>query len=403
MESKTILGDSTSKEDHRIRIINCIRKFGPVSRTEIYEMTKISKPTITRVIDDYIEKGVIRETGVLTANSKRKPIGIELNPDAYYCIGVNISKNVLRAILTDFTMNIVAKKQVSIKTMDGQDSFLSILSDSIEYLINKSEVDQRKLLGIGIGVPGIVDNENGVIIDFASIHSMVNVKLKEFLENRFRLSVFVDNDANTQALGEYWYGYSVGCKNSIFVSCREGIGSGIITDGVILRGKSNVTGEFGHMIVNALGRKCNCGRYGCIEAYCSTESIENITREYLRRGRKSSLCETANEKADDISYKKICRHASEGDRLCLERLQEAANILSIGLANLIDIINPEIIILSGDLFDGNDIFYNMVAEYTLEKLFSSYSQDVTFKKREINDTLYEVGAAAMVYKNYFLD
>lgn len=138
-----------------------------------------------------------------------------------------------------------------------------------------------------------------------------------------------------------------------------------------------------------------------IEAYCSTEAIENITREYVRRGRKSSLLEDSNESIDKISYKKICQYASKGDTLCIERLQEAANILSIGLANLIDIINPEIMILSGDLFDGSDVFYKMVIEFTQVKLFSSYSQDVVFTRREINDTLYEIGAATLVYKNYF--
>ncbi len=403
METKNILGSAGSKEDHKINIINCIRKFGPISRTEIGKRTKISKPTITRVIDDYMQMGIIKETGTLTSSSKRKPIGIELNPEAFYCIGINISKNVLRAIIADFTMNIVTKQQISIKMMYDQDVFLSTVCNSIEQLIRKSGVEKSKLLGIGIGVPGIVDNKSGIIIDFASIHNMMNIKLREFLESRFKLPVFVDNDANTQALGEYWYGYSINCRNSIFVSCREGIGSGIIADGAILRGKNNVTGEFGHMIVNAFGRKCNCGRYGCIEAYCSTESIESITKEYLMRGRKSSLLEDTNGSTDDIDYHKICIHASEGDGLCRERLQEAANILSIGLANLIDIINPEIIILSGDLFEGNDIFYNMVIEYSREKLFSSYSQDVIFKKREINDILYEIGAAAMVYKDYFLD
>lgn len=354
-------------------------------------------------MDDFIQDGLVKETGVLEASSKRKPVGIELNPDAHYCIGINISKNTLRAIIADFTMNVIYKKQIDIKRIEDAGLLLSTIYIAIRGLIDDSGIDEKRILGLGIGITGIVDHNNGIVIDFASVHHMVNIPLKNYLESKFDFMVFVDNDANTQALGEYWYGYAIGYENNIFVNCREGIGSGIISEGKILRGKSNVTGEFGHMIVNMFGRQCNCGRYGCIEAYCSTEAIENIVKVYVRRGRFSGIIDKVKGDIEGINYEIIAQCAYEGDKLCLECLQEAANILSIGLVNLIDIINPEIVILSGDLFEVNEIFFEMVEEYTREKLFNSFTQDVIFMRREINDNLYEIGAAAMVYKNFFRD
>ncbi len=403
MDKSNYTGNTKIKEEHKIKTINCIRKYGPVSRTDIGMKTNISKPTITRIVDDFIKDGLVKETGTLEASSKRKPVGIELNPEAYYCIGINISKNTLRAIIADFAMNVILKNQTDIKKINDADMLLHAIHTSICNLIEGNRIDTKRILGIGIGITGIVDHNNGVVVDFASSHQLVDIPLKEYLESKLGFRVFVDNDANAQALGEYWYGHAVGYENSISVNCREGIGSGIISGGRILRGKNNVTGEFGHMIINMFGRQCNCGRYGCIEAYCSTEAIENIAKVYLRRGRQSLLSDLVKGDVDRINYEAIVRCAGKGDKLCLECLQEAANILSMGLVNLIDILNPEIVILSGDLFENDETFFEMLKEYTREKLFNSFSQDVLFVKREINDNLYEIGAAALVYKDFFRD
>lgn len=391
------------KEEYNSSILSNIRKYGPISRTELYRMTRFSKSTITRIVEDLIEKRLVKETGILEADSKRKPVGLELNPDIYYCIGINISKNTLRAILADFTMNIIHKKQIDIKKIDNAVFLLELIHTTICDMLKDSGIDEQKILGAGIGIPGIVDHKNGIVVDFASTHKLSDIHVKKYLESKFKFKVFADNDVNTQVLGEYWYGYATNHENSIFVNCREGIGAGIISEGKIIRGKNNVTGEFGHMIINTYGRQCTCGRYGCLEAYSSTEAIENSVKAFVKRGRASMVTAAVNSDIDKINYRTICQSAYEGDKLCLECLKDASNMLSIGLINLIDVLNPEIVILSGDLFDMNDIFFEMVKEFTREKLFNTFSQDVIFMKREINDNLYEIGAAALVYKDFFND
>jgi predicted NBD/HSP70 family sugar kinase len=392
--------DDLMKDDRKIRVINCIRKHGPISRTDICNITMISKPSISRIMDEFIKSGLVIETGIMEADSKRKPVGLELNGDKYYCIGINVSKNTMRTVLTNFKMEIIYKSLLDIKKINNSEFLLKTINQSIRDLINQSGISESRILGAGIGIPGIVDNKNGVIVDFASESNIKNVKLRQHLESLYDFKIFVDNDANTQVLGEYWYGYSVGYENSIFVSCREGIGSGIISGGNVLRGKNNMTGEFGHMIVNPFGRQCSCGRYGCIEAYSSTEAIENIVKGYIKSG-KLSLVSKCVENINDLNYKMISQCAFDGDKLCLKCLQDSANILSLGIVNLIEVLNPEIVILSGELFDINDTFYEMVVEYTRENLFNSFSQDVVFVKRSISDSLYEIGAAAMVYKDFF--
>ena len=400
---KKATGNTKIREEHKREILNYIRRFGPVSRTDIFEKTNISKPTVTRVIEALMAEGMIREMGTAESSVGRRPVNIEINPAACFCVGVNISRNTLSASMVDLGMNVVNKKSLSIKGISDAIIFRDMVADTIRELIEDSKVDTGKIIGIGIGAPGIVDYKNGIIMDFATAHRLVNIHLKDFLEEKLGLKVLVDNNANTRALGEYGYGYGSGYKDIIFVICSEGIGSGIITGGNMLRGKSNVTSGLGHMTVNSGGRKCMCGGYGCIESYCSTEAIEDMAKEALRRGRKSALVEKCGPDLDALDYKMICQCAKEGDSLSLQLLEEASCVLGKGIANLVGIFNPEIIILSGTLFDASDYFYNNVIDVVKQGIFSPLSQDVIFKKRKVKDSLYEVGAATMIFKEIFRD
>ncbi len=406
MNKMISVGNSKIREDHKIQILNYIRINKAVSRTDIYKNTNISKPTITRVIEQLEQEGLVIESGIAVSESEigRKPIYLQINSSAYYCIGINISKKAIRASIIDLSMNIIVKKTTSIKHINEADDFKNIVLNCIdELLLEVEEIDKSKILGVGIGVPGSVDYDKGIIIEFASKPNIVDVNLKEYIEEKLKFHVLIDNNAKTRALGEYWYGYGSGYNNILFVVCSEGIGSGIIADGNILRGKNNETGEFGHMSVSIDGKKCSCGRYGCVEAYCALESVENAVKAALKKGRKSIIIELAEGDIEAIDYKLICEAANQNDLLCKEQLEEVACILSTGIANTIRIINPEIVILSGELFDESEHFYEVVKEYTKNRLVGNSYQDVVFMNRRVKDSLHEIGAATLVYKEFFHD
>lgn len=406
MNNGKSIGNSKIREEHKIKVLNYIRINKAVSRTDIYKNTNISKPTVTRVIEQLLNEGLVVENGTAAGESDlgRRPIYLEINPSAHYCIGINISKKTIEASIIDLSMKVIVKKNTSIKDINNVDDFYNIVLRCVnELLAEVISIDKSKILGIGIGVPGSVDYDKGIIIKFASKPNIVNASLKSFIEEKLNLHVLIDNNAKTRALGEYWYGYAIGYKNVIFVVCSEGIGSGIIADGNILRGKNNETGEFGHMTINVNGRKCSCGKYGCVESYCTLEAIESITKEALKHGRKSELLELTKGDIDAIDYKLICEGARKNDMLCKGILEEAACFLSIGIANTIRIINPEIVILSGELFDESENFYDLVKEYTRERLSNNSTQDIMFVNRKVKDSLYEVGAATLVYKEFFQD
>lgn len=405
MDGSNIKGNSKTRHDNKLKILNFIRLNSPVSRTDIYERTEISKPTVTRIIEDLIKKGLITEIGTAESNAGRKPVNLVLVEDAFYCIGVNISRHTLSASLVNLGMKIVKTNTLSIKNIKDTNSFLNIVYNTIRELIDSSKIPHSKILGLGIGVPGVVDFQKGIIKHLSISHTLQEVPLGSYLENLLELKVLVDNNANTRALGEYWYGLGTGYKNIVYLACNEGIGSGIIVEGNILRGKNNITSGLGHMIVKIDGAKCNCGGSGCIEAYSSIEAIESAAKEAVLRGSNSLLLPKIGsvENIDKIDFSLIAKCADNGDDLCTKILWEAASVLGAGVANLIGIFNPEIIIFSGSVFDKSSYFYDLVKQSTRQKLFNPLAQDILFTQRKTGDILYGIGAATMIFKEFFGD
>jgi predicted NBD/HSP70 family sugar kinase len=405
MNANNIKGNSKTRHDNELKTLNFIRLNSPVSRTDIYEKTDISKPTVTRIIEDLIQRGLIKEIGTAESNAGRKPVNLILVEDAYFCIGVNISRHALSASLVNLSMKIVKTNTLSIKDIKDTNSFLNIVYKTIKDLIDSSKVPHDKILGLGIGAPGVVDFQKGIIKHLSIAHTLQEVPLGPYLENLLQLKVIIDNNANTRAFGEYWYGLGAGYKNIIYVTCNEGVGSGIVVDGNILRGKNNITSGLGHMIVKLDGKKCSCGGSGCIEAYSSIEAIESAAKDSILGGSNSLLLSKigSKENIDKIDFSLIAQCADNGDSLCTKILCEAAAVLGGGVANLIGIFNPELIIFSGIAFDKSSYFYELVKQNTRQKLFNPLAQDILFTLRKTGDILYEIGAATMIFKDFFCD
>lgn len=395
MISEEVSGNSVIKELHTREVLSCIRHHEPISRTDVSKFTGISKSTVSRLIEDLLQLGLVMETGSLEATSKRKPQGICINPDAYYCIGINLTRHAMRIVITTLTMQALYQVKYSICDHNTPDAFIHSISLALSQAIDDSGIDKEKILGVGVGVPGIVDYQNGVIINFASASKLRQIPLKVELEARFPYTFYIDNESNSRALAEQQLGYAVGYSNSIFLSCWDGLGSGIVSNGVIMRGAGNITGEIGHMVINPSGKRCFCGKNGCLEAYCTAETLVEAVDYSLAHGRSSSLSR------ENLTSRSILEAFEQGDPLCCEHVYQMANLLGLGISNLIQIVNPEIIILAGNMFDESEKFFQAVEDSTAERLFDFAAQNVIFRRRNSNDNVYRIGAAALVHQAFF--
>lgn len=396
--------NNKSIDGNRKVLLNYIRENEPVSRTDVWNNTALSKPTVTRIVDELIKSDILLETGEAGTDNTtvgRKPILLKVNPKAFYCIGLDITRTLIKGSILDINRNIIARKEESVRYIKEEKEFLDNVKTVIEKLISQSGLDEDKILGIGIGVPCTVDYKTGILMDYNINKEPRQINLKEYLEEIFKLPVFIDNNANISVLGEYWYGYGKGYRNIIYIMCNQGVGSGIIVEGNILRGKNSVAGEIGHQKIEQDGRLCTCGKKGCLEAYCGTEAIETEVKDELTRGSKSIITDYIGEDYDQITFELINKCASNNDKLCSNVLDKAEKTLGLGVSNIINILNPDMVILSGEFFRYRDNITDRIELYAKDQLFNLVGEDTLFVHTQDADIVNGVSAGTLVYKDIF--
>lgn len=372
-----------SRDLNRIHVFNYIWENRDASRIDISRGTGLSKPTVSRIIKEFIDSGIVEEVGTGDAENGRKPIQLRLKNDAFYAIGVSVTKQYLRIRIIDLHDDIVYRDKIDMSAVKEREQFLATVSACIASALDKNQ--DKRLIGIGIGVPGIVDYERGVVIDLA-YHDIQHIGIKDRLERQFEIPVFVDNNANTRALAEYWLGYGIEYENVLAAICSRGIGAGIITGGAVLRGQCNITGEFGHMVVDILGRECTCGKRGCIESCSTTWAVERAAAEAL---------------GESHGFEQICRMAREGDEVCAGILDHACRCLAVGLSNMMEIVNPGVVVLSGDFFAGDETLFDKVAAYTAQNTYGGQYYQSPYRLRMESHDMNCIGSALLVYQELF--
>lgn len=399
--SKSKTDTTLLKEINKNKVFNCVREHGPLPRVEICDLTGISKPTVTRLIDQMIKEGLLRETGSVESERGRHPINIDLVADAKYCIGLNLSKNTLGAAVVDMKMNIIDKIMCDIKGIRTPKGLTETIIDKINELLDKTKIPRTKIIGIGAGLPGLIDNEKGVIKNYALENYLRDIPLVEIIEKEFGFHTEIDNNCNTRMLGEYFYGYAKGYSNSMFVINSEGVGCSVIHDGTLNRKLNFVASGLGHITVAPNGRKCSCGGIGCVETFCSSEQIEQRANEYLFN-RTKILCTNSDSESPgesdagrSLTYVDVCRSVESGETDYTSILVNAAVAIACGIVNVINLVSPEIIIFCGVMFDESEFYYKTVVS-EIKARIGRDSVCPVFVRRSVKDALYEIGAATMI-------
>ncbi len=308
-----------------------------------------------------------------------------------YAIGIDLGGT---KILTGLVNKGNGEVLYSIKQKTGSEktaeNIVEKLKISIKELLETSKFDIAQIDSIGIGAPGQVDREKGILISAPNLHCE-NLNLKAILEREFFIPTYLGNDVGIATLGEMKFGAGVGFDNFVCIFVGTGIGSGIAENGKIRYGATGTCGEIGHIIVDAGGRPCGCGGNGCLEAYASRTAIEARIMGALKKGRPSIITEyMRDDKA--ISSKMIRKALEHKDELITQILFEASDYLSNGLATVINFYNPELIILGGGLIDAVDEFYERTITKAKTKALPIPASKIQFKKAKLGDFSGVIGA-----------
>lgn len=329
-------------------ILTSLRQRMPISRAMLANLTGLNKATITRFIRELIEYGFVREVGMRSSVTGRPSILLELDPQAGYIIGVRLDIDYSAVILTNFTAEIIWRSEIKHTPEDGQEQIQKNLLALINEAIDRCMVDGRPVLGLGLSVPGLVDVEAGVLL-FAPNLGWRSVPMRSWLAEHFHLPIYVDNEANLAALGETYFGAARDCNNVLYVNITSGVGAGIVLHQEIFAGVTGIAGEVGHMTIDPHGPKCKCGNMGCWETFVSAPAVFRRIRERIASGEKSTLSEDVLSHFSRLSVPLVVDAAQAGDPVASSVLHETSTYIGIGLANLINVLNPQRVVLGGYL------------------------------------------------------
>jgi len=375
---------------NRIMVLNLIRRNERMSRAELVEETGLTAPSISRITSELLDQNLIIESGRGESHVGRKPIMLEFNEDSRSIIGLDLRPDHINGVITDLSLDCLEKFE---KEFDINLSPQEILNISRRFLVDimNSSKNYAPLLGVGIVLPGVVDVAKGELTYSAPMGwSKVNVKsnFEDILSN---VPFKIDNLAHAVALGEKWLKKGRESDNFIYVYVGKGIGAGIVANGQIYHGSEYNAAEIGHSTINYNGPKCSCGNRGCLETYCSTQALQKNIEEKLNIeiSREQKLWEILKSNKEEIN----------------EVIKEALEFLGIGIANLINTLNPEKIIVGGwpQKVGYNDVLnylWAIVQKHSMEGLSDDIEVEFAYRDEDEGPL---VGAATLVLEDFLTE
>ncbi len=371
---------------NRSILLNVIKTEGSVSRVALAHMTGLSAATVTTITGQLIQEGLIFEKATGDSTGGRPPIMLALNPRGGFVIGIKLMEDHVVGAITDLNATILAKDSVILQ--DKQvDTSVDTISALVTRLVQSSGIKKKQLMGVGVGLAGVVDFTEGVVRQ-NPIFGWKNIHLRDLLEARLRVPVYIDNDVNTLTLSEKWLEPGQIEDNFIVVTLGRGIGMGIVINGQIYRGKGGGAGEFGHIMVDPEGDRCDCGRIGCLETLLSDRAL---------------VAEAGKKIGDSVSdIDKLLELVKAGNLAATNILAKAGKVLGRQIANLVNLFDPKLIIISGEGIRLGEVFFSAVRSSFIEGVMPGLAEDTEIRVNSWGDDIWALGAASLVIAEIFI-
>jgi glucokinase len=279
----------------------------------------------------------------------------------------------------------------------GPEGVIPAILASAERALEGASIGIDRISAVGVGAPGLADTEGGILFTSPNLPGWKDVPLRDILQEKFRKRSFLINDGNAAALGEYYFGAAKGTSHFIYVTISTGIGGGIVVDGKVLLGSKGMAGEIGHMTIADEGPPCHCGNRGCWEALASGTALAKAARKRIETGADTTILSIAEGKIDKVTAQTVQLAAEKGDPLANELILKTAYYFGVGLANLINIFNPEMIVIGGGLSNMGDRLLKPAYQVAEERAFKQAYRAVRFVRAALGRNSGVIGAAAFAF------
>ena len=375
----------TLRRLNRLRVIDALRDEGLISRAEIARRTGLSRSTVSSLVSELQADGLVVERSEAAAahgdQGGRPPILLSFDASAGVAVGIDFDHHHLRVAVSDLSSRILAERERDLDTdhlaHEGLDAAAELVSD----LLAEAGVETSRVIGAGMCLPGPIHRPSGVVGSTAILPGWVGVAAAEEMHRRLDLPILVDNDANLAALAEAAFGAGRDAKDLVYLMISSGIGAGLVLNGRLYRGAEGLAGELGHVLVDADGPVCRCGNRGCLETIAGTDALADL----LRRSH-----------GDGLDGRAIVRLAREGDLGCRRVIADAGRAIGKAAATLVNVLNPELLIVGGDLSDAGELLLDGVRESLERSALPTAVQAATVVAGSLGDRAEVLGAIALV-------
>jgi glucokinase-like ROK family protein len=370
-------------------IINQLDQTGKITITELSKELNISVPKITSLVSELIEDGLIKDNGKFDSTGGRRASVYTLVSDACFFVGVDVKKFYVNLGLLDFKKHVVVSKEKIPFKLENTPESLQNLLDIIKSFINElSPVVKERILSLGINLSGRINNTTGYSYSYFHFHEE---PLSTIIQKEIGIPTFLENDSRAMAYGEFCNGDVKDSRNVLFVNIDYGIGLGILIDGKLYYGKSGFGGEFGHIPFFENEILCHCGKKGCLETEASGSALLKRFKEKIKQGSTSTVMKKKKE-LDDVTLTDIIAAAQNEDILCIELLAEIGEKIGKGIALLINIFNPELLILGGTLSETGDYLRLPIRSAVNKFSLSLVNTDTQLKLSKLGEKAGVIGA-----------
>ncbi len=372
------------REGNRKRVIDALRERGVASRAEVARITGLSRSTVSTIVGDLLESGLAGERDGHpdgTAHAGRPPVMVSLNPSAGLAVGIDFGHRHLRVAVSDLSHAVLAETWRELNVDHSSDHGLDTAAEFVDQVLAEADVDRARVIGVGMGLPAPIDRATGAVEAASILPGWVGVDAAAEAASRLGLPVQVENDANLGALAELVSGAAKGKSEVAYIKVSNGIGAGLISGGRVHHGVGGTAGEIGHTVIADGGPVCRCGNRGCLETLASTRSIAELLS--VSRG-------------EEVSSRRVLELCASQDAAAQRLIGDAGRAIGIAVANLCNLLNPQCVIVGGDLSAAGEILLGPLRETVQRNAIPSAVDDLEIVAGVLGERAELLGALALV-------
>jgi predicted NBD/HSP70 family sugar kinase len=378
-----------------------VRRFGPISRARIHELTKLRASETSQIVRQLLREGRLVEAGVEQGRLGRKGVLLKLHEQFRHVVGVEFDDELIAAGVTDLAPHITHQVTEPTNLSDGADGLVRQLLDITRRALGEAGLGPESLVGIGIADAGLVDRKRGMSVTSSTIGFWREIPLKAIFEREFGVTALIETRARAKTVAEQNNGTADRCDSMIYIEYGAGIGACFCVDGHLLYGQDSGAGEFGHTLILENGPACNCGSFGCLEAIAGMRAVEARVRRAIEEGGQTEVLETAGGDPAKITGWMVLDAASRGDKISSHVVADMGRYLALGIANLVNLLNPSVVVLDAKLRLAGEELLDQITTIVKRQALRESTERLSVRYARYGDEAAILGVAQMVLEGYY--